>query len=156
MQQNGTMHRPRIYTLKQRGATLVEVLVALLIMSVGLLGVAALYVDNLRKGRTALVRTQAATLAGDMADRIRVNREGGAAFARMTGRRCADLAMNASADEAAANDLACWQDEVAKQLPNGIGTVVRDSSTLPPTYTVTVSWSETGAGTASYVVHVQT
>ncbi len=138
------------------GATLVEVLVALLILSVGLLGIAALYVDNLRSGRTSILRTQAATLAADMADRIRVNRAGGAAFARVTGQHCTDIATDAPAADVAANEVACWQDDVARELPNGTGTIARDTTTLPATYTVTVSWSETGAGTASYVVRVQT
>lgn len=142
-------------TSRMRGATLVEVLAALLILAVGLLGIAALYVDNLRNGRTAMLRTQAATLAADMADRIRVHRAGGNAFTRITGQRCTEPSPDASAEESAARELACWQDEVGRQLPNGTGTVARDSSTLPPTYTVTVSWAETGAGTASYVVRVQ-
>lgn len=140
---------------RPRGATLVEVLVALLILSVGLLGVAALYVDNLRNGRTGVLRTQAASLAADMAERVRANRTGGAAFARVTGQRCTELPSTASADDVAANEVACWQEEVAKSLPNGTGIVARDAATVPPTYTVTVSWSETGAGTASYVVRVQ-
>ncbi len=138
-----------------RGATLVEVLVALLILAVGLLGIAALYVDNMRNGRTGLLHTQAASLAADMADRIRANREGGAAFARITGQRCTELAPGAPSDAVAVNEVACWQDLVARELPNGTGTIVRDTTTLPATYTVTVSWSETGAGTASYVVRVQ-
>lgn len=142
-------------SLRSRGATLVEVLVALLILSVGLLGIAALYVDNLRNGRTGVLRTQASTLASDMADRIRTNRLGGASFARVTGQRCHDLPGTASADDVAANEVACWQEEVANALPNGTGIVARDTTTLPATYTVTVSWSETGAGTASYVVRVQ-
>jgi type IV pilus assembly protein PilV len=141
---------------RSQGATLVEVLVALLILSVGLLGIAALYVDNLRNGRTGVLRTQAAQLAADMAERVRTNRAGGASFARVTGQRCRDLPSTPTADEAAANEVACWQEEVAKVLPNGTGLVALDSTTVPATYTVTVSWSETGAGTASYVVRVQT
>ncbi len=141
---------------RPHGATLVELLVALLILSVGLLGIAALYVDNLRNGRTGVLRTQAATLAADMAERVRTNRSGGASFARVTGQRCRELPPTASTDDVVGNEVACWQEEVAKTLPNGTGIVARDTTTVPPTYTVTVSWSETGAGTASYVVRVQT
>jgi type IV pilus assembly protein PilV len=140
---------------RTRGVTLVEVLVALLILSVGLLGIAGLYVENLRTGRTGALRTQAATLAADMAERIRTNRTGAAAFVRVTGQRCTELAGSASIDEVAANEVACWQEDVANLLPNGTGIVARDTTTVPATYTVTVSWSETGAGTASYVVRVQ-
>ena len=66
---------------RQRGFTLVEVLVALVVMSVGMLGIAALYLEGLRAGRTALYRTTAVNLAGDMADRIRANRNAGLAYA---------------------------------------------------------------------------
>ena len=64
-----------------RGFSLVEVLVALIVLSVGMLGIASLYVDSLRAGRTALLRTQAVFLATDMADRIRANPTAGAAYA---------------------------------------------------------------------------
>ena len=58
---------------RRAGFTLVEVLVALVVMAVGLLGIAGLYVEGLRAGRTAVYRSAAVTLASDMADRIRGN-----------------------------------------------------------------------------------
>ncbi len=54
-----------------RGFTLIEALVALVVLSIGLLGIAALYLDSLRAGRTAIYRTQAVNLAADLADRLR-------------------------------------------------------------------------------------
>ncbi len=56
-----------------RGFTLVEVLIALIIMSVGMLGIAGLYVQSMQAGRTSMLRHHAVTLAGDIADRIRAN-----------------------------------------------------------------------------------
>ena len=56
------------------GFSLVEALVALVVLSIGMLGIAALHVESLRSGRTALTRTTAVALAADMADRIRANR----------------------------------------------------------------------------------
>src|SRR4030095_6465661 len=58
------------------GFSLVEALVALVVLSIGMLGIAALHVESLRSGRTALTRTVAVALAADMADRIRANRTG--------------------------------------------------------------------------------
>ena len=55
------------------GFTLVETLVALVVMSVGMLGIAALYIEGLRSGQTSIARTTAVNLAADMADRIRSN-----------------------------------------------------------------------------------
>ncbi len=58
------------------GFSLVEVLIALVIMSVGMLGIAGLYVEGMRAGRTSTFRHHAVTLASDVADRIRANRAG--------------------------------------------------------------------------------
>ena len=65
----------------QAGFTLVEVLIALVVLAVGMLGIAALYIEGLRASRTALVRSEAVVLATNMADRIRANLEAGAAYA---------------------------------------------------------------------------
>src|SRR5690606_1731695 len=64
-----------------RGFSLLEAMVALVVLSVGMLGIAALHGQSLAASRTAQLRTQAVNLAGDMADRIRVNRLGAAAYA---------------------------------------------------------------------------
>ena len=64
----------------QRGFSLVEVLVALIIMSVGMLGIAGLYVQSMQAGRTSMLRHNAVTLAGDVADRIRSNPRAGNAY----------------------------------------------------------------------------
>ncbi|WP_206606719.1 type IV pilus modification protein PilV [Steroidobacter cummioxidans] len=57
----------------QRGFTLVEILVTVVLISVGLLGVAALQLTTLRGNQDAYVRSQASVLAGDILDRMRVN-----------------------------------------------------------------------------------
>ncbi len=62
------------------GFTMVEVLVALVVLAIGLLGIAALYLNSLQSGRTAIYRTQAINLAADLADRIRMNRTAQAAY----------------------------------------------------------------------------
>ena len=51
-----------------KGFSFVEVLIALIIMSVGMLGIAGLYVHSLQAGRTSMLRHQAVTLAGDIAE----------------------------------------------------------------------------------------
>ena len=58
---------------RQGGFSLVEALIALIIISVGMLGIAGLYVQGMQAGRTSLFRHHAVTLAGDVADRIRAN-----------------------------------------------------------------------------------
>lgn len=56
------------------GFSLVEVLVALLVLSVGLLGLAMLQVEGMKLNSDAYLRTQATTLAYDILDRIRANK----------------------------------------------------------------------------------
>jgi type IV pilus assembly protein PilV len=58
------------------GFGLVETLVALVVISIGMLGMAALFNHGLTASRTSLARTQAVQLAADMAERIRGNRLG--------------------------------------------------------------------------------
>ena len=57
----------------QEGMTLIEVLVALLILSVGLLGAAALQLNALKYTDSARMTGQASFIAYDMLDRIRAN-----------------------------------------------------------------------------------
>ncbi len=56
-----------------RGFTLLEVLIAVLVFSLGLLGVAGLMVLSVRTNHSAYLRTQASFLAESMADRMRSN-----------------------------------------------------------------------------------
>lgn len=137
----------------ERGFTLVEALVALVVLSVGLLGIAALYVETLRAGRTSLHRTQAVTLASDIADRMRANRTPADAYA------CGDpcdpsLGGNGIADI----DLAAWMDAVAAELPNGSAAVTYTAPTAitPVIYEVEVRWTEVGQDdAATYELRVE-
>ena len=142
-----------------RGFSLVESLVALVVLSVGLLGIAALYVSALRFGRTALLRSDAVTLAGDMADRIRANATAGASYAMAAGAANAAVAACATggctAAQMATTDKAQWAALLARALPAGTGTVAVDTATTPTTYTVTVRWTEPNVGAQSYVLGFQ-
>lgn len=142
-----------------RGFSLVESLVALVVLSVGLLGIAALYVSALRFGRTALLRSDAVTLAGDMADRIRSNPSGGDSYALAAGAANTAVAACATAGctpaQMATTDKAQWAALLARTLPAGTGTVAVDTATTPTTYTVTVQWTEPNVGAQTYVLGVQ-
>jgi type IV pilus assembly protein PilV len=58
---------------QNRGVTFVELLVAVVVLSIGVLGVAALQAISLQQNRSALFRAEANQLANDMLDRIRAN-----------------------------------------------------------------------------------
>ena len=137
---------------KQRAFSLVEVLIALIIMSVGMLGIAGLYVHSLQAGRTSLFRHHAIHLAGDVADRIRANPNGGIAYMHATGVNNDCVAANIDCDvvEMARNDVWLWKQQAGNTLPGSAPTgggdvaVNFDDTVVPPVYTITVSWEEPG------------
>lgn len=140
--------------LHARGFSLVEVLVALVILSVGMLGIAALYVESLRSGRSALSRTQAVTLASDIADRIRANPAAKSAYAETitssdTVAACAPGGAGCTAEELAQHDTATWLKSLEATLPGGTGEIEFDETTVPATYTITITWTEAGQDDAS-------
>ena len=129
-----------------RGFTLVEVLVALVVMAVGLLGIAALYVEGLRAGRTSVYRSVAVTLASDMADRIRANPDG---LYEGTGPGAPSACVNGGVDctpnELAADDWSRWLQDLARRLPAGATAEIRRQVAAPVTqFDIIVSWPEVG------------
>lgn len=133
---------------RQRGFTLVEILVTVVLISVGLLGIAALQLTTLRGNQEAYVRSQASVLAADILDRMRANQ---AAF--RSGKY--DVLYNGTGDAAtrAGLDLAEWQQSIDRTLPGGAeaaaGSVQRTANTQ--IVTVTIRWVEraTGDGTVN-------
>jgi type IV pilus assembly protein PilV len=150
-----------------RGVSLVETLVALVVLSVGLLGVAALLLQSVRGSRTALFRTHAVNLVSDMADRIRANANAGDAYATAqygaagpATHGCVPTALaagaNCSVDELAQDDIARWRENVRAVLPgtgvNAPSAVVQHlpaaAASAPERYTITVAWQEPGEAAA--------
>ena len=132
-------------SVSMAGFSLVEVLIALIIMSVGMLGIAGLYVHSMQAGRTSLFRHHAVTLAGDVADRIRANPLGGAAYVGGgADNNCVAGGVNCTAAEMAAKDVFLWAEQAEATLPDGEVTVEYDNSAVPSTYRVTVTWREAG------------
>ena len=71
----------RVMGALQRGAGLIEVAIALLVLSIGALGLGSMQLTARRLGFEALQRTEAAALANDLFERVRVNRESLATYA---------------------------------------------------------------------------
>ena len=130
---------------QQRGFSLVEVLIALVIMSVGMLGIAGRFVQSMQAGRTSLFRHHAVTLAGDVADRIRANPRAGVAYAGFgADNGCVDTGNDCNEAAMAANDIFLWDEQANDSLPNGTILVNFNGATLPPEYTIRVDWVEAG------------
>jgi type IV pilus assembly protein PilV len=126
------------------GFTLIEVLIAVLVMSIGLLGLASLQATSLRFNNDSSAQTQAAYLASDMADRMRANVSRAADYpgkAAGTNANCYTVA-GCSPDEMAANDIAEWEQALAT-LPSGQGTITALAGGL---FTITVMWDEQRSG----------
>jgi type IV pilus modification protein PilV len=138
-----------------RGFNIVEILVALLVMAVGVIGIAALYADQVHADPEAQLHARAADLAEKIAARIDATEDGRSGFASTVGIICNPASKPALAHDIAAQEAACWQDEVESQLPSGLGTITRDLTTTPVAYVVAVSWSAPEAGAASYVIRVE-
>jgi len=135
--------------LCETGFSLVEVLIALVIMSVGMLGIAGLYVQGMQAGRTSMFRHQAVILAGDVADRIRANPTAGAAYNHLanatgTNNSCVAGGVNCTPSQMAANDIFIWQNQADDSLPGGDIAVTFTAAVgaLPPTYFINVTWTE--------------
>ena len=141
-------------TKRVAGFTLVEVLIALIILSVGMLGIAGLYVHSMQAGRTSLFRHHAVTLVGDVADRIRANPRAAAAYGLAgANNNCVNGGIDCSPAQMAANDIDLWDQQAADTLPNGTVTVVFDNAVLPPTYEITVAWDEPGEN-MTYIIKI--
>lgn len=116
----------------QRGLSLIEVLVAIVILSLGILGMAGLQASSLRSGQSSLYRSQAALLAENMAERMRAN---------VGEARQYPLTMNADAPsgtEIRNVDRANWLAALATTLPAGDGSI----AILGSHVTITVQWND--------------
>ncbi len=115
------------------GFTLIEVLIAVVVLSIGLLGLASLQLNSMQQNREAFMRTQALILAYDMADRMRANMdavEDGDYDLPGSGAKVGACTTTTGCNSAqmASNDAAEWEDMLELNLPSGEGVVCRDDS----------------------------
>ena len=129
--------------------TLVEVLVALMVLSIGLLGIAGLQLNSLRANTVSYWQSQATWFAYDMSDRIRANSTGaGMGYydaldsAGATDQGCITSAAGCAGTALAAQDAYEWGLKLSS-LPSGQG-MVRASGT--DQLIVTVLWDDQRTG----------
>lgn len=136
-----------------KGFSLIEVLVSLLILSLGLLGVAGLQTASLRSNQTAYFRSQATAAAADIIDRMRANPQG-VANGKYNAIDSANLPSDPScidsgcgADDLADFDIIDWATNTLASLPSGTGTVTVDNmgtagDTSDDVFVVSISWND--------------
>ncbi|WP_225073741.1 type IV pilus modification protein PilV [Desulfuromonas sp. CSMB_57] len=141
---------------QESGFSLVEVLVALMILTVGLLGLAGLQGRGLRDSQSALVRSRAVQCAEDILDRMRANRANAGAYAVGIGAPGPDewddmdglLAELSGYAGIVQTDLGEWKFSLAQSLPEGDGSVAVNGNLT----TVVVQWTESGEAQTVTVV----
>jgi len=143
-------------TKKQSGFTLIEIMITLIIVSIGLLGMASLQMNSLRSNQGAYLRSQASMLSYDMADRMRAN-SARAIAGDYNGfdtdgtvpadPGCMSSATGCSAAQQANTDMFEWASRVngtgagIALLPGAQGTITRGAGNL---FTILIDWTETG------------
>jgi type IV pilus assembly protein PilV len=137
---------------KRKGFTLIEVLVALAVLSLGLLGIAALQSKGQQFTQEAYFVTQATVLANQIMDRIRLNANyartnftsgsGGYVASAAPASNVTTCITAVCSNAAARNyDLFIWYNALAANLPNGTGTITGATVNSRVRYTVSISWS---------------
>lgn len=111
----------------QQGTTLIEVLVAIVIISLGLLSVAALQTVSLKSNNGSYLRSQATFLAYDLADRMRA---------------APDATLNGIYNDGQAGDRQQWDQQVTSLLgPGSGGFVTRNARQV----TINIRWNDNRA-----------
>ncbi len=122
------------------GLTLIEVMVALIVLSIGILGLATLQTASLNFNNGASQRTQATVLAYDMADKMRANRpaaQAGDYDIAFEDPPPACAAPN-NAGTVAEQDISAWRMALACRLPQGTGSIEPTGNQV----TLTVRWDD--------------
>lgn len=140
---------------------MVEILVSILILSLGLLGVAGLQTTGLKTNQSAYLRSQATHVATDIIDRMRSNPDGVAqgqydsvnSNSIPASPGCISTTTGCSATQMAQHDIREWSLNSKDNLPLFVGTVVKDGmSTSDPrddVYVVTIQWNDVADSNSS-------
>jgi type IV pilus assembly protein PilV len=137
------MQNASVRRRSERGYTLVEVMIALVVFSVGLLGIAGLQITSLKANHGSATRTQAVYLAYDIIDRMRANPTAA------IDTKAYNIAIDATpaGGTVAGDDLVAWRNNIKNALPAGSvspsGSVEFDAATN--LFTVKIVWDDVHA-----------
>ena len=130
----------------QSGFSLLEVLIAIVITSIGLLGLAAMQATGLRNNHSAYHRSQATVLAYDIADRMRSNASSMISYTLPaeveTPVAGCTTTGGCTAAQLAQNDLVEWNADLAVAVPGGTGSIALAGDI----FTISVNWDDNRDG----------
>ena len=171
LNESATMNKPLTINSRdyQHGYTLIEILIAVVIISIGLLGMAGIQLKGMRGTQNSFLQTEAATLANNIAERMHAN-PNGSLYAGInstsydcdtpptTPKKC-DRQSDGTVDSCSAADMAtfdidtwlCGTPGVKNSLPNGSASVTcidnntTDSIACSPgsTMHISLNWTAT-------------
>ena len=129
---------------KAAGFTLIEVMVTLVILSVGLLGLAGMIGQSLRFNQGGYTRSQGTFLAYEIIDAMRADADNADDYAVTFDGNVHVCIDNPDAGDNLVNaTLGCWYTRIARELPDGRATIVNDpDADNPLEYEVTMIWIE--------------
>lgn len=142
-------HLNRKQRSAQRGATLVEALIAMVILAVGLLGMAGMTAAAIQQNQIARMRGTGVLLINDLAERARINAAGfdtggydRANLANLAAPAGCEVSANCDAAGLAAYDQAQWLQNVNERLPSGNAIVATDTVNGIRNMDVWLIWTE--------------
>lgn len=123
---------------KQKGFSLLEVLISAVVLAVGMLGIASLQLNAIRYNNSAQLRSIAIAQAGNMIDRMMANGEGinAGSYNNISGTPSLPVCSTCTPGQIAQRDVYLWNTGNSQLLPSGQGTIVRSGNQ----FTVTIRW----------------
>lgn len=133
----------------ERGFSMIEVLISLVVIAIALLGAAALQLQALKMGKGAATRMHAVTLAVEIAERMEANKSAAVSgsyavalstTARTVAKDC--VSSTCSATELATADLGAWEARLIAALPSASWAITNTTTGNPSTYQIVVNWQD--------------
>ena len=131
-------------TVKQDGFSLLEVLISVVILAIGMLGVAAMQTSAIRYNHSAELRSLAVTQISNIVDRMLANSQGmeNGAYNSVSGIPSAPNCTNCTSAQVAQYDIHEWNSSNRDLLPAGQGTITRNANR----YIITIRWDNNRSG----------
>ncbi|WP_296063044.1 type IV pilus modification protein PilV [uncultured Amphritea sp.] len=141
----------------EQGATLIEVLVTLVLVAIGLSGMMTMQARGIQQNQSAYLRTQAITIANDVADRLRLNSQAGLDdyYSLALSQEASDFSIDGiydSSKKLAYADLNGWLNWLSTTLPEGDAEITRTGQRI----TIVIHWNarRDRGGISSYLHEV--